>query len=107
MDPLPPETQAKLDELTAAYDALAEEHGDDPPEGIAQELERLSSEIDELSEARLHWSSEEKVRAGAILAIDPNGGLRIERGLVKTEVGSVMPVIGSTETTHEPEPEPQ
>jgi ParB family transcriptional regulator, chromosome partitioning protein len=83
--PLSDEQQAEIDRLTQDYDALVAEHGDDPSETVATELERLSAQIDALSERALRWSPEEIDRAGAVIGIGHAGRLSVERGLVRRE----------------------
>jgi ParB family chromosome partitioning protein len=77
--------QAEIDALTAQYDALIEEHGDDPPEEIAAELDSVSDKIDALSEGRERWLPEDIAIAGAVIGVGHGGKLAIERGLVKPE----------------------
>ena len=43
--PLSEEESAKLDELVARHDALSAEHGEDAPDDVAAELDRLAEEI--------------------------------------------------------------
>ena len=43
--PLSGEESAKLDELVTRHDALITEHGEDAPEEIVAELDRLAEEI--------------------------------------------------------------
>ncbi|MGE0279071.1 MAG: ParB/RepB/Spo0J family partition protein [Rhizobiaceae bacterium] len=82
----PAETQqAEIDRLTAEYDALIGEHGDDAAEDIAVELDRLSDRIDALSEGNVRWLPEDIARAGAIIGIGHGGRLAIERGLLRPE----------------------
>ncbi len=82
---LPEDAQAKLDDLTERYNTLATALGDDPPEDGARELERLSDEIDALTEQGRAWSEKDRARAGVLIALDADGNVRIERGLLKPE----------------------
>ena len=82
---LPEDIQATLSDLTVRYDTLVVENGDDPPEEIAREITRLSEDIDTLTERGRQWLPEDKARAGAVVALDPDGNIRVERGLVKLE----------------------
>jgi hypothetical protein len=61
-EPLGDEQQAEIDELTARYEALIEEHGEHPPEDIAAEFEAMSDRIDELSEGTQRWPPEDIAR---------------------------------------------
>ncbi len=82
---LPEDVQAKLDDCAERYDALISALGDDPPEEAEREIDRLSDEIDALSEQGRTWSGKDRARAGAVVALDADGNVRIERGLVKPE----------------------
>ena len=84
-EPPSAEQQAGIDALTERYDALVEEHGDEPPDEIMAEIEELSGKIDALSADNEHWSPEEIARAGAFVGIGYDGELEVERGLVKPE----------------------
>ncbi len=83
--PLSDDVQATLTGLAERYDALVEEHGDNPPEEAAEELERLSTEIDTISEEGRAWSAEDKAKAGVLITLDYEGALHMERGLLKPE----------------------
>ena len=62
--------QPTLDRLTAAYDALDDEQGDEEmPENIA-EREALTDQIDALSEGSPRWIPEDIARAALWLASD-------------------------------------
>lgn len=83
--PLSAGQAAELDGLTAEYDALIEEHGEDPEPDIARHLESLSNRIDLLSEGAVSWRPEDLARAGAIVGIGYDGTAQIERGLIRPE----------------------
>jgi len=83
--PLAPDRQAELDRLTAAWDALAEEHGEDAPDPIRRELAALAGQIDTLAERAPNWRPEDVARAGAVIGIGHAGQLLVERGLVRPE----------------------
>lgn len=84
---LPPtEAEAEeLDRLSGEYNALHEEHGDDPEPEIWQQMEEMSERIDELSEGHKHWTPELMATSGAIVSVDRDGTLAIERGLIRPE----------------------
>jgi ParB family chromosome partitioning protein len=84
-EPLTEAQQAEIDALTAQYDTLVEEHGDDPPDEIADELQAISDKIDALSDGEVRWLPEEVAIAGAVVGIGYQGKLAVERGLVKPE----------------------
>jgi ParB family chromosome partitioning protein len=75
----------ELDRLTTMYDDLIGEHGEDPEPEIAQQLEELSARIDVLSPGRFVWLPEDMARAGAVVSIDHDGAVDIERGLLRPE----------------------
>ncbi len=82
----PDETQqAVIDKLTAEYEALIEEHGEDPPEEIGIRMEALSDEIDALSEGTERWEPEAIARCGAVIGIGHGGGIAVQRGLLRPE----------------------
>jgi ParB family chromosome partitioning protein len=85
IQPLGAAQHAELDQLTRAYQALAEEHGEDIPEPAMAEMEVLSNRIDALSQGTPCWRPEDVVRAGAIIGIGQAGTLAVERGLVRRE----------------------
>lgn len=83
--PLPEDQAEELERLTASYDDLIAEHGEDPEPEIAQQLEELSARIDVLSSGCFVWRQEDVARTGAIVSIDPDGAVDIERGLIRPE----------------------
>jgi ParB family transcriptional regulator, chromosome partitioning protein len=84
-EPPTEEQQVEIDALTARYDALIEEHGDEPPDEIAAELEEISDKIDALSEDSERWLPEDLACAGCVIGIGYGGKLAVERGLVRPE----------------------
>ena len=83
--PVSAEEQAELDRLTAEYDALVEENGDDPSEEVAVQIEALSGRIDALSEGAERWKPEDIARCGAVIGIGHGGRIVVERGLLRPE----------------------
>ncbi|MDR3490326.1 MAG: ParB/RepB/Spo0J family partition protein [Bradyrhizobium sp.] len=83
--PLDAAQSARLEALSAEYDALAATHGEDAEPEIAERLETLWAEIEAIEETAYQWSEEDKARAGAVVSIDYDGGLLIERGYVRPE----------------------
>jgi len=59
--------QAEIDALTARYDALIEEHGEDPPDEIMAEIEELSDKIDAVSDGAERWLPEDLACARAVI----------------------------------------
>jgi ParB family chromosome partitioning protein len=83
--PLPDEAQAELSRLQAEYDGLIEEHGDEPEQEICDQLDALSEQIDALTRQAETWSVTDKALAGVVIALERNGTLLVERGLVRAE----------------------
>jgi ParB family transcriptional regulator, chromosome partitioning protein len=83
--PLPADQQDELDRLTAEYDALIDQHGDDPEPEIVAQLEALSEKIDALPEEAEAWRSDVLAFAGAIVSIGHGGNVEIQRGLLRAE----------------------
>ena len=77
--------QAEIDRLSAAYDVLVAEHGDDLSDAVAAEIAAISDNIDALSQETERWASDDLARAGAVIGIGHAGRLAIERGLVRPE----------------------
>jgi ParB family chromosome partitioning protein len=74
------DAQAELDRLSTEYDGLVE--ADEPDE---ETLDDLQQRIDAISETALSWSPETLAMSGALVTLDHDGDLRIERGLVRKE----------------------
>jgi ParB family transcriptional regulator, chromosome partitioning protein len=77
------ETQAQIDELEGRAEALSES-SDEYDEAIEQELARLDAEVASLRGEAV-YGPEEIAMAGVFVSLNPNGEVRIERGLVKPE----------------------
>ncbi|HWB50486.1 MAG TPA: ParB/RepB/Spo0J family partition protein [Stellaceae bacterium] len=99
-EPLSEQQQADVDALTARYDALIEEHGEDAPDETAAELEEISGKIDALSEGTERWLPEDIAIAGAVVNIGYNGERAVERGLVKPEDKPVKTGYGNPSAKH-------
>ena len=85
IEPPSEEQQAEIDRLCREHDALVEQHGDDPSEVAAAEIEALSDKIDALSAGTPQWIAEDIARAGVIVSIGGGGKLAVQRGLVRPE----------------------
>ncbi len=83
--PIDAEREAESEKLAAKYDALIEEHGEDPPEEIEAQLQTLSDRIDERATPDLRWTQADMARAGVVIGIDRAGRLAAVRGLVRAE----------------------
>jgi len=87
--------EARRSELASRYDELAEEHngnGEDLPDEVAAELERIEAELAALEAKEEAWQAEDMAIAGVVLTLASDGSLRAERGYVRAE--------------DEPQPEP-
>ena len=73
----------QLRKLQDLYDALCERNGEDMPAKAAAELERVERAIAALD--RHEFRPADKARAGAIVTLDRDGEVRIERGFVRGE----------------------
>ena len=83
--PLTPDQSEEIDRLTAEYESLFDEDGEEPAPEIADRLDTIQARIDELSDAPEFWSREVMAESGAIVAIGNDGGLQIIRGVVRPE----------------------
>jgi ParB family transcriptional regulator, chromosome partitioning protein len=78
------EEQAKLGSLQERLETLSlEAEQDDPSEDTLAEIDRLEAEIAVLAEEV--YAAEDIARAGAFVALGPNGEARIERGYLRPE----------------------
>jgi len=74
--------RAELDsELSKAQEAEDDERLDE----LESESDELEAEEEELRKARSVPNPEQQAAAGAVVTIDPNGKLRVERGLLRPE----------------------
>ncbi|MDQ8754807.1 ParB/RepB/Spo0J family partition protein [Sphingosinicella sp. LHD-64] len=93
------EDEARLDDLSAEYDALAEgyESFEEMPEEMAAKLEAVSDEIDAFSAKRSAYAPNVIANGGAFVILNHDGSARIERGFVRAE----------DEALADPKPEPE
>jgi ParB family chromosome partitioning protein len=88
--PLSKSEANRLSTLGARYDklvsALEDEGGD-----TGEELNRVSAEIAALEAKQTGWPEEEKVRAGAIVTLAPDGEAEVYRGLLREPIDSGPP----------------
>jgi len=73
--------QSELDSLTAEYDELADSDDD----SVAERLAVIEQRIDELTASAETWPAETLAMSGAIVTLDRDGTVRVERGLVRKE----------------------
>jgi ParB family transcriptional regulator, chromosome partitioning protein len=83
--PLSEQDQRTLEELTNRHDALTTEYGEEPPDDVAATLDLLAEDIAAIHRRTQSYLPEDLSRAGAIVSLNPEGSLRVERGLVKPE----------------------
>ncbi len=82
------EGEQRRTELASRYDELAERHngnGDDLPEDVAAELDRIEAELAALEAREQAWRPEDLAIAGAVLTLAGDGTLRVERGFVRPQ----------------------
>jgi ParB family transcriptional regulator, chromosome partitioning protein len=102
--PLSEEDSAKLDELVDRHDALCAEHGEDPPEDVAAELDRLAEQIAAIQRRSEAYLPQDLSLTGAIVSLSSEGVLRVERGFIKPEDA---PQPTSSDEVHEPDNGPR
>jgi ParB family chromosome partitioning protein len=82
--PLPEEAQARHDALCARLDELAAASGDDEAsDEEARELAAIDAELDALLARQRVFRAEDLARAGALVSLDVDGGIRVDRGLLQ------------------------
>ena len=84
--PLGAEVEVERDGLQAAYDALAAEYAtaEDLPDEVDRRLSKMERRLAEIDARLQAFDPAEVARAGAVLAIDYSGSLKVERGFVRT-----------------------
>ncbi len=78
----------KLEALTQEYDQLQEQGCDEEDEEnpkAAELMQELREQIEAFEDTGREWAIEDKAIAGAIVSLDHDGTIEIERGLVKPE----------------------
>ena len=83
--PLDEAAQEIRDRLMAEYDALIAEHGEDPDEDVSEQLNALWQQIETIEQGTVAWKPDDLVRAGAVLSLDYDGDLMVDRGLVRPD----------------------
>ena len=81
------EDEARIEASSSAYDALTEGYSstDELPEGVAEKLETLDAEIDEITAKRSAYDPDVIARGGVFVVLNQDGMPRIERGFVRPE----------------------
>lgn len=109
--PLTEEAQARHDALCARLDELAAAFGDDEPsDEEASELTAIDDELDALLARQRVFPPEDLARAGALVSLDVDGGIRIDRGWLEPEatLAVASDPSGESEDAHgagEPKPD--
>jgi ParB family chromosome partitioning protein len=104
--PLSPDQQQERDRLMGEYDALITEHGEEPDDEIAAELETLWHDIQRIDASASGWRDEDRAIAGVIVSINYQGELDIDAGLVRSD-DLPKPTLAVVEGGGEPkEPSP-
>ena len=76
----------QVKDLTAELDALVSTYGEDPEEQeIAEQMRTLWDDIEAIEATAYQWSAKDIARSGAIVALNYNGELLVERGLLRAE----------------------
>jgi len=80
--PLSKKEEKRLTALAKRYDELVAALEEEGSDGTESELDQVSAAMDLLQAKKESWPEEEKKRAGAVVSLGPDGGLKIVRGLV-------------------------
>lgn len=99
--------QKQLDSLCGRHDEIIADLEEQEDQDAVAELNRITDEIDELTASTVHWSKEDKERAGAIVSLDYQGGITVTRGLVKPEQAEYGSAPSKAKQSRDGEAEPQ
>lgn len=96
--PLSAEDEARLSALAEQRDDVEADYNDLDPdsaeaETLAAQIEALDAEIDALQTQASAYKPDEMALAGVIVTIGQQGGLRIERGVVKDEDAKALDAL--------------
>ena len=86
---LPQAQQDEFDQLSAEYDQLVDSDDD----ADAERLPTIEQRLDELTAASERWSAETLRLGGAIISLDHDGSVYVERGLVRKEDQPATPPL--------------
>jgi len=81
---LSPEAQAELDQLEAELDALVEQDGE-ADDDMTDQIDALTSQIEAITAQAQGWSLQDRALSGVVVALERDGSILIERGLVRAE----------------------
>src|SRR5262249_4654521 len=85
--PLSGEEESTREALQAEFDRLSKEYdgADELPEKVDERLAELETALEGFESRPLSFEPSEVSRAGAFVSITHDGGLRVERGYVRSE----------------------
>ncbi|WP_413207746.1 ParB/RepB/Spo0J family partition protein [Rhodospirillum sp. A1_3_36] len=86
--PLSTESLSRRDALRVERDEIEAryaESGEPLPDDIDRRIGEIQAELESIEDQPVLYAPEDIARAGVFLGIDPDGGLRIERGYVRPE----------------------
>ncbi len=101
--PLSPEVLARRDALRVERDEIEAryaESGEPLPDDIDRRIGEIQAELEFIEDQPVLYAPEDVARAGVFLGIDPEGGLRIERGYVRPEDEEVAEAEIGSEADH-------
>ncbi|HYE51046.1 MAG TPA: ParB/RepB/Spo0J family partition protein, partial [Azospirillaceae bacterium] len=85
--PRSPADDGRIKALSDHHDRLLAEHGETPPEPVLAEMQetltRITALLAEQARQPACFDPEDRARAGAIVALAPDGTVRVERGYVR------------------------
>jgi ParB family chromosome partitioning protein len=101
--PLSLEVLARRDALHVERDEIEAryaESGEPLPEEIDRRIGEIQAELESIEDQPVLYAPADVARAGVFLGIDPDGGLRIERGYVRPEDEEVAEAETGSEADH-------
>ncbi len=77
--------ERRLKSLGKRYDDIVAELEEKEDSQKSADLDQIEADIAAVSEKRMQWSKKDKVRSGTIISVDPQGRIRVVRGLVREQ----------------------
>lgn len=105
---LSPESAKRIDDIEFRIDEIYESHAnyDEMPDDMADELEMLETELEELRNGPPSFTIRERMVSGCRVSIGHSGRIEVERGLVKPEnVEAALNLYKEDEEDEEDSPE--
>lgn len=86
-EPMSEEEEKTYEALKAEYDKLEDDYAeaDELPEDVDERLGEIETAMEALQNRPIRFEAEDYAIAGAFVSIDSSGGLRVERGYVRSE----------------------